>query len=128
MFYTMGHTFTSTLIRSHFLSQIDFKSSYITQKGLYVEHKRTFSKIYIHIYTYTHIRWWGHEGGHFQNRGNNLSGNFFVTKTKWLVKTRNSYRQIYPLPLAKTCGTNQRKTKGRRKNIFLKKVLRLIQE
>ena len=28
------------------------------------------------------------------------------------MKTRNSYLQIYLLPLAKTYGTNQRKTKG----------------
>ena len=40
-----------------------------------------------------------------------LSGNLLVTKTEWPVKTINFYFQIYPLPLAKTWGTNHRKTK-----------------
>ena len=47
-----------------------------------------------------------------------------LTKTKCLLKTINFYLWIYPLPLAKTCGTNQRKTKGGtlgRKKYFFQK-------
>ena len=48
----------------------------------------------------------------FQNRGNHLSDNFIVTKTKWSAKTRISIFKFTPCHLRKRAGQITKKPKG----------------